>query len=167
MKAEIKTAKIAAVCLAVIALILNIDRYAYVNVTGSLPRGLYLAIPGELHRGDYVIYKPSSLEKKFLAERNYSDADRVLLKQVGGIENDTYTVTRQLEFYINNERKGEIIPIDDEGRFMPYVVGCHYIRKDEFLPYAPAKRSLDGRYFGPENKSQIISKVVPIITEIW
>lgn len=167
MNFEAKKLRVVVICVVFIALILNIDRYVYFNVTGSLPRGIYLAVPGELHKGDYVVYDPSKIEKRLLRDRGYSDPGKPVLKQVGALENDVYTITRKLDFYINGEKKGEVIPVDAEGRFMPYSVGSFQIEKDEFLPYAPAKRSLDGRYFGPEHTSQIINKVIPICTEIW
>lgn len=154
-------------CIFFIGIVLNFDKLFYINVTSSLPRGLYMAVPGELHRGDYVIYDPSPFEKKLLEERAYTKEEQVILKQVGGLPNDSYTITRNLELYINNERKGEVFPEDQKGRSMPFVVGTHLILDDEFFPYAPAKRSLDGRYFGPEKQARIISKVIPVCTEIW
>ena len=54
-------------CVAVRLVFEGMSEILYVNVTSSLPRGLYMKVSSEkLSRGDYIIYEPTEEVKAII-----------------------------------------------------------------------------------------------------
>ena len=157
-----------AVSVLVFALLLNFGpRMVYLNTSGSVPLGLYLAIPGmSLQRGDLVIYDPPDTSRALILARNYGDgsADHTFLKHVGALPGDIYGVVDDV-LLVNGEKKGSVLRFDDDGNPMPVVEGFHMVRKGMFLPLGDSPHSLDGRYTGTVPMESIRVRVVPLIIE--
>lgn len=58
----------------------------FLNITDSLPLGLYLRIPGgDYQKGDYIVYEPSEDVRRMVADYGWGDGNHVFLKQIGAV----------------------------------------------------------------------------------
>lgn len=138
----------------------------FINVSPSLPRGIYMAIPGNQYRvGDIVAYTPTPDVTTFCLDRGYMKKKETFVKTIGAMPNTLYRIDSDLTFTINGKPAGVVIPKDTEDRDMPIAIGYHRVPQGEFLPYTQAPRSLDGRYTGTVPFSNIRTRVIPILTE--
>lgn len=142
----------------------------YVSLTGSLSRGIYMAIPtfGRYRQGDIVVYEPTDEVKGFVEIRHYGTGNgELFMKKIGALPGDFYSVsTLDNSFRINNEYVGTAAKTDSEGRELPVQTGVHYVEKDCFLPVSfHSLRSFDGRYTGTVPMANIKSRVVPLLVE--
>lgn len=139
----------------------------YINVTHSLPYGIYKIVPlDNLEHGDYVIIDMPEDIKALISDRSWSPPDGTpLLKRVYGLPGDEFHVTDS-EISINGKYFGRVKVQDNKGLPMPNKVrGIQHIAEGYILPlsdYSP--RSFDGRYFGAIPIENIKSKVVPFLT---
>jgi len=137
----------------------------YINITKSLPLGIYMAIPGmNIRRGDIVVYEPPTRVYTFMKERNYGKGNEQFLKRVGAMAGDSYGVMDGV-LLINGQEKGLIKEYDSSGNPMPVMTGLHIVPEGQFLPLGDQVNSLDGRYTGPVPVGKIITRVVPVLTE--
>ena len=84
----------------------------YINITKSLPLGIYMAIPGmNIRRGDIVVYEPPTRVYTFMKERNYGQGNEQFLKRVGAMAGDSYGVMDGV-LLINGKEKGLIKEFD-------------------------------------------------------
>lgn len=161
----------------IILLLLGAACYAVgvrVNTTGSIPVGLYWTSGKPAEKGDYVMVCPPPLEVFDMAkERGYIRAGfcpggySYLMKRLSAAKDDTVTVADD-----GVRANGRLLPFsvplktDRAGRPLPRYQADNYTL-DEYQVLLMTDRnpfSFDGRYFGPINRSQIKSVVVPIIT---
>lgn len=139
-----------------------------INVTASLPRGIYLKIPRyTLKEGDFVVYEPEDDILAVATSRGWlDDGHTTLLKKIGAMPGDTYRLTDDRSFYIGGRYIGKAYEEDREGRPMPSIgYGEDKVPEGCFLPVGKSTRSFDGRYSGPVPMGQIKFKCVPFITE--
>ena len=160
-----------------ILLLLGIACYAVgvrVNTTGSIPVGLYRTSGKPAQKGDYVMICPPPLGVFDLAmERGYLRAGfcpggyGYLMKRILAAKDDTVTVADD-----GVRVNGLLLPysaplkIDRAGRPLPrYQADSYTLNEHQVLLMTDRNLfSFDGRYFGPINRSQIKSVVIPIIT---
>lgn len=138
----------------------------YLNITSSLPKGIYVRIPGkECRRGDYIVYEPPEDIKNLIIKNGWGDGKRDFLKKVGGIEGDKYSVdVATLTFEIEGRYVGRVYETDNVGNELPKLRGEYKVPKGYVLPIATGARSYDGRYSGVVATSRIKARVVPILT---
>ena len=138
----------------------------YVNVTASLPRGLYMKVPSkEFERGDYIVYEPSAEVKKLIVENGWGSGKHDFLKQVGAVEGEKYKIDADtLTFEIEGKYIGRVFETDSKGNELPKLRGEFEVPRGYILSIATNERSFDGRYSGVISVSQIKAKVVPILT---
>ena len=138
----------------------------YLNVTRSLPAGLYMRIPGkECRRGDYIVYEPPEEVREVIIKNGWGDGKHNFLKRVGATAGEKYSidaVTRAFE--IEGKYIGQAYEKDNAGNPLPTLRGKFEVPKDYVLPVATGARSFDGRYSGAIAKSRIKARVVPILT---
>jgi conjugative transfer signal peptidase TraF len=114
-----------------------------INVTASLPQGLYLLRPGTPGKGEYAAVCLSGEFAELARERGYLQAGscpsglRPLLKQVAGLPGD-WVDTSSLH----------ISAADSLGRPLPSALRGGRIAPGMALLLAPHQGSFDGRYFG-------------------
>lgn len=139
----------------------------YLNVTPSLPTGLYMKIPGkEYRRGDYIVYEPSQSVKETVAKNGWGDGKHDFLKKVGAVEGDTYSIDAEtLIFEAAGKYVGMVYETDNRGNPLPKLRGEFVVHEGYVLPIAMSARSFDGRYSGAIHKSQIKARVVPVF--VW
>ena len=137
----------------------------FVNVTASLPVGLYLRTPDRnFQRGDYIIYEPAPPVKNILEENGWETDAKFFMKTVGGIGGDSYSITETGEFFIGNKRIGKTFSKDGRGKKLPQLRGRFEISKGYVLPIGTNEKSFDGRYTGVIAEEDIKCKVIPIWT---
>ena len=114
-----------------------------VNVTASLPRGLYLLCPGTPDRGDFVAFCLSGEFAALAGERGYVLAGscasglRPLLKRVAALPGDVVDVAALL-----------LRARDSQGRPLPSALHSGVVPPGMVLLLADHPGSFDGRYFG-------------------
>lgn len=165
-KAERKKRAYIAAAVTVFVLFVNLTpKLVYLNVTASLPLGLYLAIPGmSLRPGDIVIYKPTERVRQMVKERGYGTGEETFMKHVGALPGDIYGVFGD-SLLINREKKGLVQRQDNAGNPMPVEEGWHVVPQGQFLPLGEKVNSLDGRYTGTVPIDSIITRAIPLLTE--
>ena len=138
----------------------------YLNVTSSLPTGLYMKIPGkECRRGDYIVYEPSEETKELIIKNGWGDGKRDFLKRVGATAGEKYSVDAEtLKFEIEGKYIGQVYETDTNGNALPKLRGEFEVPKGYVLPIATSARSFDGRYSGTIPQNSIKTRVVPILT---
>lgn len=136
----------------------------YLNVTPSLPTGLYMKIPGkEYQRGDHIVYEPSQSVKETVVQNGWGDGRHDFLKKVGAVEGETYSIDAEtLIFEAAGKYVGMVYETDNRGNPLPKLRGEFVVPEGYVLPIAMSTRSFDGRYSGAIKKSQIKARVVPV-----
>lgn len=131
------------------------------NASASSPIGLYRIESRRPKIGDYVLVEPTDALKSFIIERGYLPPEIPLLKRVAAIAGDE--ICRENErVFVNGAHVADALLVDSLGRKMPDWDGCILLRGDEVFLLNDAARSLDGRYLGATNVSQIIGIARPV-----
>lgn len=151
---------------------IKIPSVAFLNVSQSLPRGLYLMIPGDSYRvGDLVVYEPTEEVKDLCMERGYSNTPpKRFLKRIAALEGDLYGTDERMRFYIQGKSLLDTAQVDSKGQAMPVYFGENIVPEGEFLPLGTSRNSLDGRYTGTVPLKNIKSRAVPVLVEwgkVW
>lgn len=129
-----------------------------INVTPSLPRGLYHVYDCAPKIGDIVVHSIDPYTLSYAIERGYySPASRGFLKGVAALEEDELCWSDGA-LLINNVYAGAVSPHDSKARPLPQRFGCEVIQQGDFLPLVEGSQSsFDGRYYGPISLSFIKS----------
>ena len=156
-----------AICVAVNIGFAIVPKIFYVNVTSSLPQGLYVRVPRrEITKGDYIVYEPTAEVKEIIIKNGWGEGKHDFLKTVGAVSGEKYSIDSQtLAFEINGKYVGQVYEKDNAGNELPKLRGKFEVPQGYILPVATSARSFDGRYSGVIPKSRIKAKVVPIL--IW
>jgi conjugative transfer signal peptidase TraF len=135
------------------------------NASESVPVGLYVLRPsGTPSPGDLVAIRLPVTDAGWAVARGYVGTDTLLLKRVAAVSG--MSVCRDaLLVSIDGTTLAQAALADRHGRPLPVWIGCHTLGAEEiFLLNACVEDSLDGRYFGPMNSSQIVGRAVPLWT---
>jgi conjugative transfer signal peptidase TraF len=136
------------------------------NDSPSVPRGLYWIRLGAepKGRGEYVVFLPPDAVAALIYERGWLPPSMPLLKLVGGMEGDSYCVTRD-RFIVNDIDAGPVYFVDAQGLPLPQIRGCQRVGHREFLPVSSyVDRSFDGRYMGAVSISNVLGSGHPLLT---
>ena len=157
---------ILALCVAAKFITGETPKVFYLNVTSSLPTGLYLKIPGKkCRRGDYIVYEPSEETKALIIKNGWGDGQYDFLKKVGATSGERYSINAEtLKFEIEGKYIGQVYETDNNGNALPKLRGEFEVPKGNVLPIATSARSFDGRYSGTIPQNIIKTRVVPILT---
>lgn len=136
------------------------------NASASVPIGLYLVQDAnQLRVGDLLVATPPPEIEEFLANGRYVPAGVPLIKHVSALPGQTIcrignTITVDLRV-VGKARKR-----DSKDRLLPTWQGCLPLASQQiFLMNTAVPDSLDGRYFGPFERSNIVGRAVPIWTD--
>ncbi|MBD5646485.1 MAG: conjugative transfer signal peptidase TraF [Desulfovibrio sp.] len=144
------------------------------NVTPSLPRGIYLEAGGQPKRGDLVSFCLSGRWAQLAKERGYlapgacNSGLRPLLKRVAALPGDEVLVTSDGIFTVSKtDKKFWRTPLrrhDAKGRELPEsALRSGAIPQDMTLVLAEHPGSFDGRFFGLVPLASL-QRVEPIFT---
>ncbi len=147
---------------------------ARINVTQSIPVGLYWTTDGFVEKGAYVLFCPPDIGIFAMARaRNYLSVGfcpgdyGYMMKRVLAVKGDRVRVTDDGVFV-----DGVLLPhsklakADGVGRVLPRYPSNQYTlgRSELLLMSDVSDTSFDGRYFGPISYSQVKSVIRPIMT---
>lgn len=145
-----------------------------INLTGSIPAGIYRIEKGPLNRGDIVLACLSAHAASFARDREYvpsgscPDGSAPIGKPIVALAGDTVHVD-SVGVRVNGRllRHSGQYPRDSRGRPLSGVKHGVYVVEDghAWLISAFSGTSFDSRYFGPVPTSQIVAKVRPILTQ--
>lgn len=133
------------------------------NTTASVPVGLYrLSPPGRARLGDLLVVRPDPALAAFLDEGGWLPRGVPLIKPVGAVAGQSVCRAGR-ELRIDGRLAARALDVDAHGRALPNWSGCRLLGPDEILLLAPAFGSLDGRYFGPTDKAQVLARARPLL----
>lgn len=125
------------------------------NRTESLPAGLYvLSAAPTLERGMIVAYRPSTSEAGFLETHRYTGRGWPLVKRIAALEGDE-VCRHGLDVYVDGRLAAEARASDGAGRKLPGWQGCQRLGPQDVLLLADHPQSVDGRYFGVQDRARI------------
>jgi conjugative transfer signal peptidase TraF len=132
------------------------------NASASVPLGLYVAASADtIGRGDLVLVRPPETLAAFLAERGYVGRGVPLLKHVAGLPPQVVCADGTA-ITVDGETVAHRRMADRLGRVLPTWHGCHRLESGEVFLLNPAEPdSLDGRYFGPLPRTNIVARLRP------
>ena len=136
------------------------------NASPSAPLGLYRVRP-ELkpELADLVVVRPPDDLVWFLAEGGYLPRGVPLLKRVAALGGQRVCRVGAA-VSVDGVRLGDALAHDHRGRPLPTWSGCVVLTGAQvFLFNADRPDSLDGRYFGPLDRSTIVGRAEPVWTD--
>jgi conjugative transfer signal peptidase TraF len=135
-----------------------------INVTASMPRGLYLLRPpgGSLRRGDAVYLAVPVSIRPLVAARRYLPPNFRLLKRVVALPGD-HVCTHDERYVVGNQVLSIIASHDQAGRPLDAFSFCAIVQSGTAFVAAHGESSLDSRYFGPVSLNDL-TRAVPLWT---
>ena len=136
------------------------------NASASVPVGLYRVQPDPRpHVDDIVVVRPPEDLVWFLAEGGYLPRGVPLLKHVAALGGQR--VCREgAAVSVDGAPLGTALERDHRGRPLPVWQGCVVLTDAQvFLMNPDRADSLDGRYFGPLDRSTIVGRAEPVWTD--
>jgi type IV secretory pathway protease TraF len=117
------------------------------NRTQSAPIGLYLLSDGPLTLNGWAVVSAKSEAARWTSAHGFTGADWPLVKQIAGLPGDE--ICREDEtILINQSVVAEALVEAYGGITLPRWQGCHVLQDGEVFLLNDHPRSLDGRYFG-------------------
>jgi len=132
------------------------------NRTGSAPQGLYWLSDEPFTHGRWVVVSARSAEAQWAEERGFVGRNWPLLKQIAGMSGDKICRSGGA-VSINGRAVVEAREVDSRGRALPVWRGCIVVGEDEFFLLTPHPDSLDGRYFGAIERSDLTGVAIPLL----
>lgn len=135
------------------------------NASPSVPVGLYRVTPEPTPKlADIVVVRPPEDLVWFLAEGQYLPRGVPLVKHIAGI-GGARVCRSGAAVSVDGVRLGDALARDRRGRPLPVWQGCIVLTDEQVFLMNPARPdSLDGRYFGPLDRSTIVGRAEPIWT---
>jgi conjugative transfer signal peptidase TraF len=136
-----------------------------INITASVPRGLYLLTPAAFaKRGQLVLFDIPSDVRDILYSRRYVPTTvHQLIKHVAATDGD-FVCHRNGGVFINGDIVALIRANDSDGNALPFNPFCRRLSSTELYVLAPDPRSFDSRYFGPLGARVLRGRLAPIVT---
>jgi len=136
------------------------------NLSSSMPQGVYRLVDKEAGRGDIVgacvpdDFARLALERAYLPEGSCKNGTRPVMKFIAGVPGDIVRVERA-STSINGESlpNTRVLRLDPSGRIIPSSLGKLKLKPGEYwLLSNQTPGSLDSRYFGPTSKVLSVAK---------
>lgn len=119
------------------------------NVTTSMPAGLYWLRPGaRLERGTVVVFACPPAMRALVAARHYLPATFKLLKRVAAVAGDRVCLDGD-RYVVGDQLLSSIATHDHLGRPLRPFLFCGLVPDGYVFVAAHGDSSLDSRYFGP------------------
>ena len=153
----------AGIGLALFGLIFSpMDRLIW-NRTGSAPQGLYWLSDEPFTPGRWVVVSARSDEAQWAEEHGFVGRNWPLLKQIAGLPGDEICRS-SAEVSINGKPVAMARERDSMGRALPVWQGCVLLDEGQVFLLGPHPDSLDGRYFGAMQRSDLVGVARPLMT---
>lgn len=145
-----------------------------INTSKSIPLGIYRSSERPIEKGDFVLFCPPpnpdfdmAKNRGYLAGGLCPGGYGYMMKDVAGISGDIVAVDAE-GVRVNGILLPESKPLqaDPAGRQLPHFQADSYtLGKSEVLLMSDVcSLSFDGRYFGPINRLQIKTVILPVFT---
>lgn len=151
-----------------LGIVYTVKLYVYnnycINITPSIPKGLYkLKNIEEYRKGKIVYIEIPDNAKTVIWEREYLPKHiNYLVKYIKGIPGDLIQV-KSNKLYINGEYQGSIKEYDLQGKILKSSLPKEYtLKKDEYVLLGSDDNSYDSRYFGIVKKEKILKEALKI-----
>lgn len=126
---------------------------ALVNESASLPRGVYVRLPGAVPARDAVVAVPQPSAVRAYLGRLGMPADLLLIKRVAAVGGDI--VCRRDDRLVTPRRTVVVQERDRRGVALPAWRGCRRLATEELFLLGDTPSSFDSRYFGPVPRSEV------------
>ncbi len=138
------------------------ERPFVLNLTASVPVGVYWRSQDAPRNGDFVVVSLPSLYRDLADRRGYIPRDRHLIKIIaaGAGELICRVGTR---VWIAGHKSVWAKDSDAAGRRLPAWHGCRVLKASEVFVLGSHPDSFDSRYFGPIDRHLIAARVYPIL----
>jgi len=133
------------------------------NRTGSAPQGLYWLSDEPFTPGRWVVVSARSAEAQWAEDHGFVGRNWPLLKQIAGLPGDEICRSGA-EVSINGKPVAMARERDSMGRALPVWQGCVLLDEEQVFLLAPHPDSLDGRYFGVLQRSDLVGVARPLMT---
>ncbi|HPE30249.1 MAG TPA: S26 family signal peptidase [Parvularculaceae bacterium] len=127
------------------------------NRTVSAPKGLYLVAKSKVNVGDWAVLSADAASAQWIANNGYLGPDWPIIKRVAASEGDEICRSDN-EVSINENLAAIALDADSTGRKLPRWQGCFTLGNSEVFLLNNHPRSLDGRYFGWENRKDLLGR---------
>ncbi len=127
-----------------------------VNVTASMPRGIYRVASGHpLRRGSIVVFVPPETARRLLTERRDLPSSFRLLKQMVAVPGDRVCIDAG-RYIVGGHVISAVADHDRLGRPLEPYQFCGVVPDGRAFVAANGASSLDSRYFGPVRLADLI-----------
>lgn len=124
------------------------------NRTASAPTGLYWLNDDPFTLGRWVVVSARSDDAQWAQSQGFVGKDWPLLKQIAAVSGDKICRVDG-EISVNGNTIGRAKRIDSRGQLLPVWTGCQVLAEAEVFLINPHPDSLDGRYFGATDLSDL------------
>ena len=124
------------------------------NRTASAPTGLYWLNDDPFTLGRWVVVSARSDDAQWAQTQGFVGKDWPLLKQIAAVSGDEICRVDDV-ISVNGGSVGKAKMIDSRGRSLPAWTGCQVLSEGEVFLMNPHPDSLDGRYFGATDLSDL------------
>ena len=124
-----------------------VSQHCYINVSASLPRGIYLKTSQAIANGTYVVFHPTAAQQPLVSKYVKNTP---LMKRVAALPGQAY----QLPPASDTDSKGRAIT--------PFCPKTGIVPSEQFVVIGDTKYSLDSRYLGFVPQSSIIDTITPL-----
>lgn len=150
-------------CVIIVASTMASDhRSRVINLTSSVPLGLYVRSAAPARKADFVLVRLPIHLRKFAARRGYLPFNRLLLKIVAANTGDDVCRLGS-RVWAGGHSRVWALRTDALGRPLPRWRGCRRLRANELFVLGSRSGSFDSRYFGPVNRQSVLSTMHPIL----
>jgi conjugative transfer signal peptidase TraF len=139
------------------------DRCLVINLTASVPVGLYVRCVAPPRTGNFVLVRLPMGLRQFAARRGYLPLHRLLLKIVVAGPGDV-VCRLGARVWAGGHSGVWALRTDALGRPLPNWRVCRRLRASELFVLGSHSGSFDSRYFGPINRDSVLGTVRPIIS---
>jgi conjugative transfer signal peptidase TraF len=137
------------------------QRFLAINLTCSVPVGLYVRSTAPPRTGDFVLVRLPMHLRQFAARRRYLPANRLLLKIVAA--SPGAVVCRfGSRVWTDGHSRAWALRTDGLGHPLPGWRGCWRLRARELFVLGSHSASFDSRYFGPLDRQSVLWTMRPI-----
>jgi conjugative transfer signal peptidase TraF len=129
------------------------------NLSSSVPVGLY-RLEGRIpHRGGLAVVRLSQPWRDLAASRGYLPRSIWLIKPVAALAGD-HVCRFDGRITINGRLAALAQPEDTKGRVLPEWAGCKTLIEGELFLLSSTEGSFDGRYFGVTPQSALVANAI-------
>ena len=141
------------------------------QLTASLPQGIYRVVEGVPERGAVVMAcLPSpvarlALDRRYVWAGSCPGGEAPIGKVVLAVGGDTVQVGREgLSLNGRGVSNSQPLERDSRGRLLEhYPFGTHVLKPGQLWLFSPHHRlSFDSRYFGPVQQSSVLARLAPV-----